>query len=116
MLENTHILEKQYCITNCNITDKTNKFIKFRKNGRFILHTPKVERGEHDKISSLLSKNEYKSVLEIFSEIDKILSFTECFKHYKVKNISKKPAKEIFYGGIFGLGTNMGLHRLSNMK
>ncbi|WHA04558.1 transposase [Candidatus Bandiella numerosa] len=61
-----------------------------------------------------MSKNEYKSVLEIFSEIDKILSFTECFKHYKVKNISKKPAKEIFYGGIFGLGTNMGLHRLSN--
>lgn len=114
LLKLKDILEKQYYITNCNITDKTNKFIKFRKNGRFILHTPKVERGEHDKISSLLSKNEYKSVLEIFSEIDKILSFTECFKHYKVKNISKKPAKEIFYGGIFGLGTNMGLHRLSN--
>ena len=114
LLDLKNILEKQYYITNCNITDKTNKFIRFRKNGRFILHTPKVERGEHDKISSLLSGSEYKSVLEIFAEIDKILNFTECFKHYKVKNITKKPSKEIFYGGIFGLGTNMGLHRLSN--
>ncbi len=108
------VIEKQYYLTNCNIASKANVNIKFDKEGRFKLHTPKVDKPDYDKISSLLTQDKYKSILEIFSELDRVVSFTDYFKHYKTKKAEKKPSKEIFYAGVFALGANIGLYRLAN--
>lgn len=40
--------------------------------------------------------------------------FTTCFKHHKITGSKSVPENEVFYAGLFGLGSNIGLHKLSH--
>jgi len=110
---NTH-LSQQYLEVNQRIISKENRYVTLKKDGRFSLYTPAVEKPDYDSIATIIGKNRYVPILQMMAEMDMISSFTADFKHYKVKDAKAKPDIATFYAGIFALGTGMGLYKLAN--
>jgi TnpA family transposase len=110
---NTH-LSQQYLEINQRIISKENRYVTLKKDGRFSLYTPAVEKPDYDSIATIIGKNRYVPILQMMAEMDMISSFTADFKHYKVKDAKAKPDIATFYAGIFALGTGMGLYKLAN--
>jgi TnpA family transposase len=63
-----------------------------------------------------LSQINYIPFLDILSEINTIVSFTNCFKHHGIKNIKRRPKDDIFSAGIIGLGCNIGVPKMAQIS
>jgi hypothetical protein len=87
---NTH-LSQQYLEVNQRIISKENRYVTLKKDGRFSLYTPAVEKPDYDSIATIIGKNRYVPILQMMAEMDMISSFTADFKHYKVKDAKAKP-------------------------
>lgn len=108
------LLGKQYTDVNKRILSGGNKYATIKKNGLFVLHTPPVAKPDYESISTIIGKERYVPILQMISEMDSLSGFASNFKHHKIKGAKAKPANEIFYAGIFALGSNIGLHKLAN--
>lgn len=108
------VLDKQFIDVNESIIKGINKFVTIQTDGRFSLHTPAVPKPDYDSIVSIIGKGKYIPILQMMTEINALTNFTTCFKHHKITGSKSKPENEIFYAGIFGLGSNIGLHKLAN--
>lgn len=109
-------LNAQYEKTNDNVLNGKNRYLTFNKLGELILETPKVEKAEIQKISELLPKNQYISILDVLRTLDEITGFSQCFQHYKIKENKARPIPSLFYAGIMGKGCNIGINKLSNVS
>ncbi|OJY11825.1 MAG: hypothetical protein BGO90_13935 [Legionella sp. 40-6] len=107
------ILDKQFFEVNRCITQGKNKYVTIHKDGHFSLHTPAVTKPDYDSITTIIGKNKYIPILQMMAEINAVTKFTNCFKHHKITGSKSAPENEVFYAGLFGLGTNIGLHKLS---
>ncbi len=108
------VLDSSFYKVNENIINGVNKNIRIKKDGTFIVHTPAVIKPDYEPISELIGKDRYVPVLQMMSEINNITQFTSNFKHHKVKGSRAVPSDEIFFAGIFSLGSNIDLHKLAN--
>lgn len=61
-----------------------------------------------------IGKDKYIPILQMMAEINELTTFTSSFKHHKITGSKATPENEIFYAGIFGLGSSIGLHKLAN--
>lgn len=107
-------LDNLYVDVNRSIIQGKNKHIKINKDGSFSLHTPAVEKPDYDSIPTIVGKGKYIPILKMMAEINASTKFTSCFKHHKISGSKATPENEVFYAGIFGLGSNIGLHKLAN--
>jgi TnpA family transposase len=110
-----HVLDKQYNLTNENILNKKNEFIKFHKNGTFQLSTPKIETEETKILSELFPKT-YISLLEILSTINKASDFLDVFKHRQKKYNKSKPQDRTFLAGIIRYGCQIGTNKIAKIS
>jgi TnpA family transposase/uncharacterized FlaG/YvyC family protein len=108
------LLGKQFIDVNQRIIRGDNKYATIKKDGTFSLYTPSIEKPDYDSISVIIGKDKYVPILQMMAEMNALSKFTSNFKHHKIKGAKTKPANEIFYAGIFALGSNIGLHKLAN--
>lgn len=107
-------LDKQFFDVNQRIVQGVNNYISIRKDGGFSLYTPAVEKPKYDSITSIIGEGKYIPILQMMAQMNALTKFTACFKHHKITGSKTPPENEIFYAGIFGLGSNIGLHKLSH--
>lgn len=108
------VLDKQFIDVNRRIIQGKNKHVTLHKDEHFSLHTPAVDKPDYDSISTIIGKDKYIPILQMMAEINALTTFTSCFKHHKITGSKATPENEIFYAGIFGLGSSIGLHKLAN--
>lgn len=108
------VLDKQFMDVNHSIMQGDNKFVTIHKDGHFSLYTPAVDKPDYDSISTIIGKEKYIPILQMMAEINALTRFTSNFKHHKITGSKAAPENEIFYAGIFGLGSSIGLHKLAN--
>ena len=99
---------------NERIKNGENAYIKFKKDGGFSVYTPAVDKPDYDSTLNLLGRDRYVSILQMMSEINAATQFTSCFQHFKHKGGKTVPDDSVFFAGLFGLATNIGLHKLSS--
>jgi TnpA family transposase len=107
-------LDKQFIDVNQRIVQGTNKYITIQKDGGFSVHTPAVDKPDYNSISMIMGTDRYVPILQMMSEMNALTTFTSNFKHHKIKGAAGVPSNEIFYAGLFGLASNIGLHKLAN--
>jgi len=108
------VLDKQFIEVNRSIVEAKNKYVTIHKDGHFSLHTPAVDKPDYDSISTIIGKDKYIPILKMMAKINELTTFTSNFKHHKITGSKATPENEIFYAGIFGLGSSIGLHKLAN--
>lgn len=108
------LLDKQYINVNQRIITKENKYIKVKKDGTYSIYTPAVEKPDYDSVAMIIGKERYIPVLQMMAEMNNLSNFITNFKHHKIKGAKAKPSNEIFFAGIFALGSNIGLHKLAS--
>ena len=108
-------LDPRYTEVNQNIITKKNKHVRFtKKNNKYILNTPAIEKPDYKGLAKLFSEFENIPILNIIQSMDACTHFSSVLKHYKVKNNKVKPANELFYAGLFALASNMGAYQLAS--
>ena len=110
------LVDEAYRRTNQNIINGKNENVKFRKDGTFILHTPKVENDEIEHLSELFPQKEYISLLEILNTINNASGFLDTFEHWQVKYNRPKPSEKTFLAGIMGYGCNIGTNKIAKIS
>jgi TnpA family transposase len=108
------ILDKQFIDVNQRIVEGTNPYITIQKDSSFSVHTPAVDKPDYNSISMIMGSDRYVPILQMMSEMNALTAFTSNFKHHKIKGSLVAPNNEIFYAGLFGLASNIGLHKLAN--
>jgi len=108
------LLDKQYIDVNQRIINKDNKYVTVKKDGTRSVYTPAASKPNYDAISMIIGKDKYVPILQMMAEMNDLSKFTSDFKHHKIKDAKAKPDNEIFYAGIFALGSNIGLHKLAS--
>jgi len=108
------LLTKQFIGVNQRIIQGDNKYVTIKKDGTFSLRTPPIQKPDYDAISVIIGKDRYVPILQMMTEMNALCNFTSNFKHYKIKGAKEKPDNEIFYAGLFALGSKIGLHKLAN--
>ena len=107
-------LDQQYWDVNESISEGLNRYITLKKEGGFSLYTPPIDKPDYESIAAIIGKDTYVPILKIMAEINRHTQFITHFKHHKMKGAKGFPESEIFYAGIFGLGSHIGLHKLAN--
>ncbi len=109
-------LDSQFELTNANINNGINEYIKFPRKGGFHVEASKVEKEESNIVSDLFPQSRYVSLLEILSSINKYTGFSESFEHYNLKYNREKPKDKVFFAGIMGYGCNIGIKRMAKIS
>lgn len=110
-------LHDGYNQTNNNILSGKNNYIKFDKNGKAIIATPKIEKDDvTDEAISLFPKDEFYPILQVLSDVNKATNFIGAFEHFNIKYAKPKPSNEVFYGCIMGHGFDLGLGKIAKIS
>ena len=106
--------EETYEKTNHNILNGNNTSIKFDDKGNFILETPKLTEAK-TKLSDLLPKEKYISLIEIMYTIERNTGFCQLFENIQERAKKVKTSKEVLLATIFALGCNIGIQRAAKI-
>ena len=109
-------LHKQYEVTNRNVLSGDNELVRFHKDGRFHVTTPKTEDEHADRADSLFPSGHYISLLEILSTVNRMSNFVDAFEPWQTKYARAKPPNKTFYAGIMGLGCFIGTRKMEKIS
>jgi len=108
-------LKAQYKITNQNIENKENDYIKVDKNGKLILSRYKAQEAPED-ILELFPQNKYISIYEILLTIHKMTGYLDSFEHVGHKHGRDLPDPTTLIAGIIGYGCNIGINKIAKLS
>ena len=108
-------LKNQYKITNQNIENKENDYIKIDKNGKLILSRYKAQEAPED-ILELFPQNKYISIYEILLTIHKMTGYLDSFEHAGHKYGRDLPDHITIIAGIIGYGCNIGINKIAKLS
>ena len=108
-------LKNQYKITNQNIENKENNYIKIDKNGKLILSRYKAQEAPKD-ILELFPQNKYISIYEILLTIHKMTGYLDSFEHVGHKYGRDLPDSITIIAGIIGYGCNIGINKIAKLS
>ncbi|MDX9806275.1 MAG: Tn3 family transposase [bacterium] len=109
-----HLLKKQYEITNRNIENKENDYIRIDRNGKLILKRYEAEKVPED-ILELFPQNEYISIYEVLLTVHRMTGFLDSFESaYKYGRDITDHRTTI--AGILGYGCNIGIHEIAKLS
>lgn len=109
-------LEEKYKTVNLRLSEGRNPYLSFNKKGRVYVTTPALEEKETKYIAALLKPTGFVPALQILSDIDKVLQFTDCFKHHSVKHVKQLQNPAAYFAGIIGLGCNIGVRKMGQIS
>ncbi len=109
-------LESQYENTNSRINDGSNKHIRFRDDGKFILKTDKIDFEDQFKVSSLVPNNYSINITELLNSVNSYAKFTNAFVHFSSKYIARKPSIEAMIATTISLGCGIGLGKMEKIS
>lgn len=118
-MEDTLLLLKEsmmqhYIKTNENIF--TNEYLKFNKDNRPRVTTPKIDETTNHFVHEIIGENIYIPLTKILSDIDYSAKFTSSFLHYSRKSSKDSPAENIIYAAIIALGCNIGVRKMGKIS
>ena len=93
--------------TNERILKGENGHFRKRKNNKYYVVTPKVEKEELDL--SIFPSEASISISEVLATIDAATNFLEEFRHLQPTYRRKRPNKSVFFAGITAYGCNLGI-------
>jgi TnpA family transposase len=111
-------LKTQFKITNENIENKNNQYVKFDKNNVLKITTPRQkEPGENlSGLKDLFPQDRLISIYEVLVAVNKVAGFTSSFEHWRGKSLKRRPKDKAFFAGIMGHGCNLGTKKLARMS
>ncbi len=109
-------LEEKYQVVNDRFLGGRNPYLSIDKEQTAHITTPALEDKDTEYIAALLEQTGYIPSLQILSDIEKVVQFSDCFKHHSVKHVKQKPNKEAFFAGIMSLGCNIGVRKMAQIS
>ncbi len=109
-------LHKQYEVTNRNILSGDNENVRFHKDGRFHVTTPKTEDDDAEPADSLFPSGHYIPLLEILSTVNRLSNFLDAFEPWQTKYARAKPPNKTFLAGVMGLGCFIGTRKMEKIS
>lgn len=107
-------LDQRFYEVNQRIKDKINKYVVTRPNGEITTYTPATPKPDYESIVSLIGNDTYVPILQMMLDTNEAVKFTNNFTHHKIKGSKATPQDEMFFAGIFALGSNIGMHKLAS--
>jgi TnpA family transposase len=108
-------VKSQYRITNTNIDNKENDYIKVNKNGRLTLSRYKAQEAPDD-ILELFPQNQFISIYEILLTIHNMTGHLDSFEFVGQKYGRDIPDHISIIAGIIGYGCNIGINRIAKLS
>ncbi|MEM6699209.1 MAG: Tn3 family transposase, partial [Bacteroidota bacterium] len=102
--------------TNKRIIDQVNKHIRFRKDGTYSVHTPKLEEVDNDKLAIFFPQDKYVPLLEVLTTVDSTTNFLDAFQPWKERYEKTRPEPSAFLACIIGYGCNIGIHKMEKIS
>ena len=109
-------LDEQYASTNKTILANENEHASFNNEDRLHISTPKVEKQDTKAIFDILNEEGIVPIIQILHDINNSADFTDCFRHYSVKNQKLKPDAKTLIAGIMAIGHNIGIGKISQIS
>jgi len=109
-------LEEKYKIVNQRFIEGRNPYLSIKKEGHIHVATPAIEEKETKYIAALLEQAGYIPALQILSDVEKTVLFTQCLKHHSIKHVKQRPDAEAYFAGIIGLGCNIGTRKMAQIS
>ena len=109
-------VEQSYKITNENINKGFNTYFTSTEDS-FILKTPKLEKNEEEETNTLAKyfpHDEYLSIIDLLSSINKETDFLSSFQHYSQSRI--KGNHNLLLASILGYGCNLSLAKMGKIS
>ncbi|HLX52848.1 MAG TPA: Tn3 family transposase, partial [Aquella sp.] len=110
------VLDEQFKLTNKNIIDGKNTYVKFDNKQKVVITTPKVEKPNMKSIASLFSECKYTPILKVLNDIQQVTDYLSCLRHLSVKDKQVLPDTQMFYAAILALGCNIGVSKIANVS
>ena len=108
-------MDKGYQKPNPHSADDENKPIQFRKEGAFIISTPKAEDDEA-RVENLFPEQRYIPLLDVMSSAHRASGFLDEFQHGQTKYNREKPPESTFLAGIMGYGCTIGSRKIARIS
>ncbi|MCF2220637.1 transposase [Chryseobacterium sp. PS-8] len=105
---------KHYTKTNENIL--TNEYLKFSRDNRPRVATPKLDELISHFVHETIGENVYTPLTKILSDIDYSSNFNSSFLHYSRTSNKDSPSKNIIYAAIIALGCNIGVRKMGKIS
>ena len=99
---------EQYLTTNQNIDEGKNPHIKFKKNGSFILSTPKQEESDAEPLQQYFPNRRFVPLVEVLATLNRFTHFVDELQHPQQRYHHGKPSEATIYAGIIGIGCAIG--------
>jgi TnpA family transposase len=109
-------LYEQYLTTNQNIDEGKNPHIKFKKNGRFVLSTPKQEESNAEPLQQYFPNRRFVPLVEVLATVNRFTHFVDELQHPQQRYHHGKPSEATIYAGIIGIGCAIGLRRMMRIS
>jgi hypothetical protein len=109
-------LYEQYLTTNQNIDEGKNPHIKFKKNGSFILSTPKQEESDAEPLQQYFPNRRFVPLVEVLATLNRFTHFVDELQHPQQRYHHGKPSEATIYAGIIGIGCAIGLRRMMRIS
>ena len=109
-------VEQSYKVTNENVSKGFNTYFTANEDS-FILKTPKLDKSEDEKINTLAKyfpSDEYLSIIDLLSSINKETDFLSSFQHFNQSN--KKQNHNLLLASILGYGCNLSLPKIGKIS
>ncbi|MCE3239009.1 MAG: transposase [Gammaproteobacteria bacterium] len=109
-------LNEKYQITNERLLNGSNNHVTIDKGGKIKVSTPKIDSDDTKYVSFLLSQSGFVPILQVLSDINSTVQFTDSFKHFSIKHKKMKPEPKTIFAGIIGKGCNIGINRIASIS
>ena len=109
-------LDQQYQQTNEHIMQGGNPHFHRHKDGSFHISTPKTQAEESETLRRLLPNQNYISLVEVLSTVNRLTHFIDAFEPWYVKYARTKPPVKTFLAGIVGYGCFIGIGKVARIS
>src|SRR5680860_723956 len=107
-------LDERFRETNEQV--KGNGYLKFARDGKPRVDTPKLETDNAEGLLYILGEDGYLPLIDLLSDIGQCTGLTSNFTHYNRKSSNKVPPDDIIFAGLMALGCNIGIRKMGKIS
>jgi TnpA family transposase len=108
-------LSCQYGITNANIHEGKNPYIKFKNTG-FTLSTPTQEESDAEPLQQFFPERHYLPLLEILATVNRYSHWMDELQHWRQRHHCGRPSEQTVYAGVIGIGCTIGVRKMARIS
>ena len=108
-------LSCQYGITNANIHEGKNPYIKFKNTG-FTLSTLKQEESDAEPLQQFFPERHYLPLLEILAIVNRYSHWMNELQHWQQRHHCGRPSEQTVYAGVIAIGCTIGIRKMAKIS